>query len=154
MPGASKLGTIDPMGKSRVYVNELLETVPAGSAEAAFVFKRGDLENFREKRTKLGLAKNDEALRTMLASRKVSIESVERRMAALKAELAALTEEVDKASKTTPAAAAPSADVEALMAGTRAELDAQAKAAGIADPESLPNKQAVAEAIVAKAAAN
>jgi hypothetical protein len=33
---------------------------------------------------------------------------------------------------------------------TRPELDAEARAAGIADPESLPNKQAVADAIDAK----
>jgi hypothetical protein len=35
-------------------------------------------------------------------------------------------------------------------APTRPELDAEARAAGVTDPESLPNKQAVADAIAAK----
>lgn len=109
MPTASKLGTIDPMGKSRVYVDETLKTVPAGSPEAAFVYKRGELEARRERRKELGLDKNDEALRVLVASRKVEVASVERRMSVLKAELAALTEEVETAEK---AAAKTEAKVE------------------------------------------
>ncbi len=43
--------------------------------------------------------------------------------------------------------AAP-ATADDLMKSTRAELNEQATEAGVADPESLPNKAAVAEAIV------
>lgn len=91
---ASKVGTIDPMGKSRVYTNELLEEVAAGSPEAAFVWKRGELEARRAKREELGLNKNDEALRAQLASAKASVPAIERRIAELQAQLAALQDDL------------------------------------------------------------
>lgn len=158
MPTASKVGTIDPMGKGRVYVDETLTPVPAGSPQAAFVYKRGDLETFKERRTKLGLDKNDEALRVMIASRKVEVATVEQRMSKLKAELAALTEEVEAAEKTSKGPKASSTSTEPKTAEelgklNRDVLDAMAKELGIEDPESLANKPAVAEAIVAAQAA-
>jgi hypothetical protein len=42
--------------------------------------------------------------------------------------------------------------LEALMKNSRADLDVAAGLAGVDDPAALPNKQAVAEAIVAKVA--
>lgn len=125
MPTASRVGTIDPMGKTRVYVDETLREVPAGSTDAAYVYKRGDLERLRDRRTELGLAKGDEALRVMIASRKIEVSSVERRMSALKAELAALTEEVEAAEKAEKKASAKTAKAD--EAKTDDKVDAKAK---------------------------
>lgn len=93
MPQASRIGTMDPMGHARVYVNELLEEVPAGSPDAAFVYKRTEIEALRARRHELELDKGDEALRVTLASRKLEREKVERRLAILQAERDELVDE-------------------------------------------------------------
>lgn len=95
-PGTSKVGTIDPMGKTRVYTDEFLKPVAAGSAEAAFVFKRGDLARLQDRRTELGLDKNDDALRAQLDSRKAAIAAAVRKEANAKDELATLKAQLDQ----------------------------------------------------------
>lgn len=127
-PAASRVGTIDPMGKSRVYTDETLKTVPAGSSEAAFVFKRGELERIRDRRTELGLDKHDEALRVMLASRKAAVPSVERRIAALKAELEELTAGVAALEKSETKPASKSTAKAEDKSETKADSKAETKA--------------------------
>jgi len=52
----------------------------------------------------------------------------------------------------TPSAGDDPLSLEALLKLNRADLDTAATVAGIEEPDKLPNKQAVAEAIVAKLA--
>lgn len=122
---ASKVGTIDPMGKSRVFTNELLEEVPAGSPEAAFSWKRGELEARRARREELGLNKNDEALRAQLASQKASIPAIERRIMELQAQLQALQGDLELAA----AEAAGSKPAKAKGKAKADEADAETEAA-------------------------
>lgn len=89
---ASRVGTIDPMSKSRVYTDETLREVPAGSPEASFVWKRGELENLRDRRKELGLDENDDALRAQIDSRKAEAAKAERRARVVEAERDALKE--------------------------------------------------------------
>lgn len=160
-PGrASRIGTIDPMGKTRVYVNEMLEPVEAGSADAAFVFKKGELERFRDRRTELGLARGDEALRTYLDSQKVEQAAAQRRLAAVQAENDAIEEAVSafrtslKAAQKAGAASADAgtadASSQAPKPGSKAALQARATELGV-EPGEMTVAQL--EDVIAKAEA-
>jgi hypothetical protein len=128
MATASRVGTIDPMGKNRVYTDETLKVVPAGSIDAAFVWKRGDLEARKARREELGLDKNDEALRAFRASQKAQVPTLERQLASLKAQLedlqaAIAVAEGDASSGTSSSGSAP----------RKADLQAEAKSLGLDD---------------------
>lgn len=102
-PGtASRVGTIDPMDpKKRVYVTDAFEEVEPGSTDAAWVFKRSDLEARRARRAELGLDKNDEAARAQRESRPTIRVAAERKRAALQAEIEALDEIIAADTKAT-----------------------------------------------------
>lgn len=125
------------MGKTRVYVNELLEPVEAGSPEAAYVYNKADLAAAQDLRREMGLAKNDEALRTFLESQQVEQAKAQRRLAAVQAENDAIEEAVSafRASlKAAQKAGAAGADAEAEKSS-----DDDAAAAGTAS-EAKPSK--------------
>lgn len=100
--GPSKIGTIDPIDtKRRVYVDENLKEVGAGSEEAAFVFDRAELTALKARREELGVG-GDEAQRVHTASTKAALADAERRAAQYEAEAAALRQQVadgEKAAK-------------------------------------------------------
>lgn len=130
----SRVGTIDPMGKSRVYTDDTLREVKAGDPSAAFVWKRGDLEARRARRAELGLDTHDEALRAQIDSRKVETAKAERRAALLNAEV----EELRAAIREKTAAAASGDADDADGSGsvdpadhTRDELVAMAEERGL-----------------------
>lgn len=98
---ASRVGTIDPLDTTtRVYVDENLKEVGAGSAAAAFVYNRSDLARIKALRSESGLS--DEPARVQNASHKVALADAERRAAAAEEEVNVLRSRVaatDKADK-------------------------------------------------------
>lgn len=101
----SRIGTIDPAdySKNRVVVDADLNPVGAGSGEAAFVFKRSDLDRLQARREELGL--NDEPARVQAASHKAALADAERRAAAAEADVAVLKERVAASEKAEKASA-------------------------------------------------
>jgi hypothetical protein len=77
--GPSKVGTIDPNDTTeRVFVDENLKEVGAGSTSAAFVYRRSDLARVVARRKALGLPTGDEAVRVQRESHKKALEDAER----------------------------------------------------------------------------
>ena len=90
---ASKVGTIDPMDtKSRVYVDENLNEVGAGTANAAFVYNRADLARVKTQREQAGFT--NEPARVQAESRKAALAGAEADAAAANAKLESLRESV------------------------------------------------------------
>lgn len=95
----SRVGTIDPLDTTtRVYVNADLKEVGAGSTDAAFVYKRHDLDRVVARRKELGLG-GDEALRVNRESQKVALAAAERRAAAAEAEAETLRSRIAASEK-------------------------------------------------------
>lgn len=90
----SRIGTIDPLDtKVRVYVDENLKVVSPGSTEAAFVYRRADLDRVVARRKELGL--QDEPSRVQIASHKAALADAERRAAAAEADVEILRARVE-----------------------------------------------------------
>lgn len=121
MTSARRYGTMDPMGSGRVFTDETLREVPAGSPEAAFSWKRSELEARRARRAELGLDKGDEALRVQIDSRRAELVKAEARAAAAAQELEALRAGLPA---DVPAAPDSTAELRAELESLRAELDA------------------------------
>lgn len=99
----SRVGTINPLDTTtRAYVDENLKEVAAGSADAAFIYKRSDLDRIRKRRKELGFS--DEAQRVQVASHKVALEDARRRAAAAAEEVVVLEARVDADEKAEKAA--------------------------------------------------
>lgn len=92
--GVSRLGTIDPAGKNRVYTDEFMKEVGKDSADAAFVFKRGEYERLKARREELGLNVKDDALRSQLASARAAQAAAKRAEAASAGDSKALAETI------------------------------------------------------------
>jgi hypothetical protein len=139
-PGyASRVGTIDPDSKNRVYVDETLREVGKGDPRAAFVYKRADLDRIRERRAELELDGRDEAARAAIDSHEVERQKAARAMVPVADRLARLEEVVkeDKASGAQGTAVGQSDEIAALRAeikALRAEIKG-GKKAGKADAE-------------------
>lgn len=95
----SRVGTIDPLDTTnRVYVDANLKEVGAGTSDAAFVYRRSDLDRLKARRKELGIG-GDEALRVTREGQKAALADAERRAAAAEAEAATLRERVAAADK-------------------------------------------------------
>lgn len=100
----SRVGTINLMDKKvRAHVDEDLNEVAPGSAEAVFIYKRSDLDRLRARRKELGIG-GDEAKRVQTESHKVTLAEAERRVAAAEAEVETLRARVDEGEKAQRAA--------------------------------------------------
>jgi hypothetical protein len=100
----SRVGTIDPLDtKTRAYVDADLKEVATGSSEAAFVFKRSDLDRLRARREELGIT-GDESERVQRESRKRALADAKRRADAAAAEVAVLEDRIAADAKAEKAA--------------------------------------------------
>lgn len=117
MGTASRVGTMDPMGKTRIYTDETLREVPAGDPRAAFSWKRADLEQRRERRAELKLTVGDEALRAHIESREVERKKAEVRASVTQAEVDRIVDAIAESKR------AEAAEAKAAAKSTKSKTD-------------------------------